>query len=237
MKKDLCNLRLLNKSWRDLVDHDLIWRELLHRSYGVTGSLDRSRFRSWKQRFIHADRLRWSFEKKSSKIVLSKNSRVAKDTCKGDEKFRWVTVVTENVFAGGRHYVEIRVTNLCENDQNTIKVGFGALEKCTNYTFNCPFGYSHGQYASPDRNSWTYLADGRVMARGVDTLLKGQQWAKNDRIGILLDFHAETIAFYRNGHLQAGLRLEFKGQLHVGVSLIGKCKVKLTNTSINAITP
>lgn len=234
-KKSLCALRRLDTTWRDLVDQDAIWKDLMVRQYGIGGQLDRAKFPIWKDRFMDADRLRWSFERKSTKIELWNGGRTAKDACKGDEKFRWVTVLSDNVFAAGQHYIEIFVDQLCDNNKNTIKVGFGLLDKCTTLTHNCPFGYSHGNYTSQDHNSWVYLADGRIMAQNKDTNQKGAQWMKNDRIGVLMDFFAQKVSFYHNSRLQAVPFPMACTNLHVAVSLIGGNQVTFTNSSIKTI--
>jgi hypothetical protein len=233
-KKELCALRCVNSTWRDLLDSDQIWKDLVKRQYGHQ---DTGSFESWKNLYVDLDRLRWSVVQKSEKIELLNDNRTAKDICKGDEKYRWVTALSHNYYASGQHYVEVMVDACCDNTKNTIKIGFGLVDKCTVLTHNCPFGYSYGTYSTNDHNSWVYLADGRIMAKNKFTGMTGNQWSKNDRIGVLIDFFAQRVVFYWNSRPQGNpLPLECE-QVSVAVSLIGGNQVTFTGSSINSIMP
>lgn len=238
-KRDLCALRLVGRGWRDAVDEDVVWKDQLLLHYGLREGHRRAWSLSAKEQYRDAERLRWSRDDCSHKIELSNTSRTARDVGSEEEKLRWVTTLTDNVFAGGKHYVEIVVDHCCDNSNNTIKIGFGATDKCSALTSNCPFGYCAGSYASEDRNSWVYLADGRIMAQGQPTATQGEKWSNNDRIGLLLDFHAQRVSFYYNSH-QQGPPLPMPNaarKLRVAVSLICSSQVTLTNGSIKTILP
>jgi len=234
-KKELCSLRRLNSTWRDNIDQDEIWMDLTKRQYGHKELF--SNFASWKELFVDIDRLRFSSTSRSEKIELTGGDRTAKDACKGDEKYRWVTALSHNTFAAGQHFAEIMVDQCCDNSKNTIKIGFGVVDKCAMLTHNCPFGYSHGNYTTQDLNSWVYLADGRIMARNKFTGFTGNAWSKNDRIGVMMDFFAQRIVFYWNSRPQGPPLSMPCGKVSVAVSLIGGNQVTLTNSNLHSIMP
>jgi len=219
-KKDLCTLRLLNKQWCEVVDRDVVWQDLLIRTYGLR-QWQSSEELSCKTQFIQADRLSWSPELRSVKIEMSNDNKTVKDICKGDEKFRWVTALSQNVYAAGVHYAEVVVDQCCESSKNTIKFGFDVVDECKTLTHNCPFGYSHGTYTTQDLNSWVYLGDGRIMARNQNTGLCGKPWSKGDRVGVLLNFFTQKLSFYLNGERQIDPLPMVCGQVHLAMSLIG----------------
>eukprot|EP01116_Phalansterium_solitarium_P013029 TRINITY_DN2986_c1_g2_i1.p1 TRINITY_DN2986_c1_g2~~TRINITY_DN2986_c1_g2_i1.p1 ORF type:complete len:415 (+),score=99.92 TRINITY_DN2986_c1_g2_i1:166-1245(+) len=234
-KRSLCTLRQLSRRWCELIDMDLIWKDKLLYYYGLRDQ-GMSEFATWKARFIDADRLRWSSVRKSHKLELSNNGRTARDLSAGNEKYRWVTALTDNVFAAGQHYIEIVVDRCCDDSKNSIKVGFGCVDGVSNtkLTYNCPFGYSGGSYATQDHTSWVYLADGRIMAHNTYTGYNGNCWSKNDRIGVLIDFFDRSIAFFWNSRRQhKPLPLDDCTSLHVAVSLIGNNQVTLTNGALS----
>jgi len=234
-KKELCALRSLNSTWRDNIDQDEIWMDLTKRQFGHKELM--TNFSTWKDMFVDIDRLRFSSVSRSEKIELTNNDRTAKDACKGDEKYRWVTALTHNTFSAGQHYCEIMIDSCCDNSKNTIKIGFGVVDKCSMLTHNCPFGYSHGNYTTQDHNSWVYLADGRIMARNKFTGFTGNAWAKNDRIGVLMDFFSERIYFYWNSRPQGPPLPMQCPRVSVAVSLIGGNQVSLTSSTIHSIMP
>jgi hypothetical protein len=235
-KKELCSLRCVNSNWRDMVDSDQVWKDLVKRQYGVpTFVLGETK---WKDLYKDLDRIRWSSGHKSEKVELQNDDRTAKDICKGDEKYRWVTALTNTYFGSGQHFIEIVVDNICDNTKNTIKVGFGAIDKCSVLTYNCPFGYSHGAYTTNDHNSWVYLADGRIMARNKFTGFTGNTWSKNDRIGLLMDFFNRRILFYWNSRPQGpALPMDGCDRVSVAISLIAGNQVSLTSSTIHSILP
>jgi hypothetical protein len=86
------------------------------------------------------------------------------------------------------------LTFLLLDDNNTIKVVFGCINKPSKLRSNVPFGY-----ATRDKTSWCYRGDGTIMIRGLPDVVKGQPYAIGDRVGFKLNTYKKTLTFYKNG--------------------------------------
>ena len=127
-------------------------------------------------------RLGWRWDECGSKIALSGEGLVA--TCQGERAAQLVTggaPMTE-----GRHYWEVELTwtdDYCEIMVGAVRPG---LDHDKNQYLTNDAYYIHG-------------GGGSLYGNGKKCADPQGQFAKDDRIGVLLDLDAGWLRFYRNG--------------------------------------
>jgi len=223
---DLCGLRLVNRAWKQMVDDERVWRSLFLNTFGRFDKCDEV---TWKDFYITNTGVHWDELLKCEHIVLSNSNRIATDACPELENFKWTTALAKPPFKKGRHYCEIEILKCCPSTVNTIKIAFGVCDQIPRFLYNCPFGYSSGGFSRPeDRNSCIFMADGNFMVNSKALQnKKGKKWEINDRIGMLIDCNQWMVRFYHNGEEQACLKVHFKTELHIGLSLINGNSVSI----------
>lgn len=172
--------------------------------------------------------LRWDPKRAAKGLKTSKGDTLATVTGSSDG---WHSVLTCEALSGGSHYVEFDVVAAAET-ANTWKMVLGAVPvafDCRAPAYTC---------VGSQQGGWGYVGGSGNRYRKADgpDIPYGQPFTGGDTVGMLLNFAAGTVTFFKNRACFGPAFANVAGPLYVAAALTGK-GTKVAVRYVGALPP
>jgi len=193
---ELCKLRRINKNWKDIVDHDNVWKALAKRIFDLkeNDSGGKEENETWNRFYIRLATGKFDPQYCTNSMHLSENDTSATTLAPAERvNSGYQMVVGTNSFHSGTHYWEFEVKILSAVQCmcfGVVNDRFVIHRKSSSHGMFCD--HNHG---------WGYYVDGDRCHNG-RWITGGRGWHQGDKVGILLHFYRAGYAdiyFFLNG--------------------------------------